>query len=281
MPSTRDARPETRRKEATHVKVGISCIITPRDWTWRETFEKATAAGYEAIELVLRDNSELDWDTPVDDIRAIRQMAADFGLELDSLCPQTSKRIDLMSGDPAVRAEGKDRCKKLLEIARQLGIDGVLVVPGSVTPEIHYDDGYARALEGFCELAPFAEDIGVTLAIEYVWNKFLLSPLEWKRFLDEIGSDRVGLFFDTGNMTIFGFPEQWVKIVGKGVKKVHFKDFKRMMEWKPLLQGDVDFPAVMRELRNIGFDGVCLSEVDPGLAPIEETAATIRQILEM
>ncbi|MBM3956811.1 MAG: hypothetical protein FJ313_02020, partial [Gemmatimonadetes bacterium] len=94
------------------MKVGISCIITPRDWTWRETFEKATAAGYEAIELVLRDNSELDWDTPADDIRAIRQMAADFGLELDSLCPQTSKRIDLMSGDPAVRAEGKDRCKK-------------------------------------------------------------------------------------------------------------------------------------------------------------------------
>ena len=263
------------------MKVGISCIITPREWTWRETFEKCKAAGYEAIELVLRDNSELDWDTPVGDIRAIRQMGEDVGLELDSLCPQTSRRIDVMSGDPQVRQEGKDRCKRLLEIAKELGIDGVLVVPGSVTPEVHYDDGYARALEAFCELAPFAEDIGVTIAIEYVWNKFLLSPLEWKRFLEEIGSDRVGLFFDTGNMVIFGFPEQWVKIVGKGVKKVHFKDFKRPSEWPPLLQGDVDFPAVMRELRKIGFDGACLSEVSPGIAPIEETAAAIRKILEM
>jgi len=263
------------------VKVGISCIITPREWTWRETFEKCKAAGYEAIELVLRDNSELDWDTPVEDIRAVRRMGEDMGLELDSLCPQTSRRIDMMSGDPNVRAEGKDRCKKLLEIAKELGIDGVLVVPGSVTPEVHYDDGYARALEAFCELAPFAEDIGVTIAIEYVWNKFLLSPLEWKRFLEEIGSERVGLFFDTGNMVIFGFPEQWVRIVGKGVKKVHFKDFKRPSEWPPLLQGDVDFPAVMRELRNIGFDGACLSEVAPSIAPIEETAAAIRQILAM
>ena len=170
---------------------------------------------------------------------------------------------------------------ELMEIAKELGMDGVLVVPGAVTSEVHYDDGYARALEAFSEVAPFAEDIGVTIAIEYVWNKFLLSPLEWKRFIEEVGSDRVGLFFDTGNMTIFGFPEQWVKIIGKGVKKVHFKDFKRPTEWTALLEGDVDFPAVMAELRNIGFDGCCLSEVSPGIAPIEDTAAAIRKILEM
>ncbi len=263
------------------MKVGISCIITPREWTWRETFEKSKAAGYDSIELVLRDDSELTWDTPVDEIRAIRKMGEDMGFELDSLCPQTSTRIDVMSPDASVRAEGKDRIRKLLEIAKELGMDGVLVVPGAVTSEVHYDDGYARALEAFSEVAPFAEDIGVTIAIEYVWNNFLLSPLEWKRFIEEVGSDRVGLFFDTGNMTIFGFPEQWVKIIGKGVKKVHFKDFKRPTEWTALLEGDVDFPAVMAELRNIGFDGCCLSEVSPGIAPIEDTAAAIRKILEM
>jgi len=263
------------------VKVGISCIITPREWTWRETFETCKAAGYDAIELVLRDDSELDWDTPVEQIRDIRGMGEDMGFELDSLCPQTSKRIDLMSPDAAVREESKDRCKKLLEIAKELGMDGVLVVPGAVTPEVHYDDGYSRALEAFSDLAPFAEDIGVTIAIEYVWNKFLLSPLEWRSFLGEIGSERIGLFFDTGNMTIFGFPEQWVKIIGNGVKKVHFKDFRRPTEWTPLLEGDVDFPAVMAELRKIGFDGCCLSEVSPGIAPLEDTAAAIRKILEM
>ncbi|MGQ9731175.1 MAG: sugar phosphate isomerase/epimerase family protein [Candidatus Zipacnadales bacterium] len=263
------------------MKVGISCIITPKEWSWRETFERCWAVGYEGIELVLRDDSELDWDTPVEQIRTIRRMGEDMGFKLDSLCPQTSKRIDLMAVDPAVRRESKDRCKRLLEIAKELGIDGVLVVPGAVTSEVHYDDAYSRAVEAFRELAPFAEAIGVTIAIEYVWNKFLLSPLEWRRFLGEIGSKRVGLFLDTGNMTIFGYPEQWVKIVGTGVKKVHFKDFKRPYTWTPLLEGDVDFPAVMRELRSIGFDGCCLSEVAPSIAPLEVTAAAIRKILEM
>jgi L-ribulose-5-phosphate 3-epimerase len=273
------ARP--RREEASVLKVGISGIITPREWTWRETMETCKAAGYEAIEVTLRDDSELDYDTPPEGIRAIADMAADLGMEIDSLCPQTSRRVDVMSGDPKVREAGKETCRKLLEIAREMGVDGVLVVPGAVTAEVHYDDGYARALEAFCELAPFAEDIGVTIAIEYVWNKFLLSPLEVKRFLDEVGSERVGLFFDTGNMVIFGFPEQWVKICGHHVKKVHFKDFKRPNEWTPLLEGDVDFPAVMGELRKIGFDGCCLSEVSPGTAPIEETAKAIRKILSM
>jgi L-ribulose-5-phosphate 3-epimerase len=263
------------------LKVGISGIITPREWTWRETMEKCKAAGYDAIEVTLRDDSELDYDTPPDGIRAIAKMAEDMGMEIDSICPQTSRRVNVMANEPEVREEGKETCKRLLEIAKEMGVDGVLVVPGAVTADVHYDDAYGRALEAFSELAPFAEDFGVTIAIEYVWNKFLLSPLEMKRFLDEVGSDRVGLFFDTGNMVIFGFPEQWVKIVGHHVKKVHFKDFKRPNEWTPLLEGDVDFPAVMVELRKIGFDGCCLSEVSPSTAPIEATAEAIRKILEM
>jgi len=264
------------------MQVGISGIITPSEWTWRETMEKCQAAGYEAIEVTLRDGSELDFDTPPEGIRAIAQAAADLGMTIDSMCPQSRTRsCNVMANEPEVRQAGKDNIKRLLEITKAMGVDGVLVVPGAVTPEVHYDDGYSRALEAFCELGPFAEDIGVTIAVEYVWNKFLLSPLEMKTFLDDIGSERVGLFFDTGNMVIFGFPEQWVKICGRHVKKVHFKDFKRPDQWPPLLQGDVDFPAVMRELRRIGFDGACLSEVSPGIAPIEETAAAIRQILAM
>jgi len=264
------------------MKVGISGIITPGEWTWRETMEKSKAAGYEAIEVTLRDASELSFDTPAEGVREIATIAADLGLTIDSICPQSrARQCNVMDGDPAVRQAGKDTIKRLLEIAKTMGVDGVLVVPGVVTSEVHYDDAYSRALAAFCELAPFAEAIGVTIAIEYVWNRFLLSPLEMRRFLDEIGSDRVGLFFDTGNMVIFGFPEQWVKICGRHVKKVHFKDFKRPDQWPPLLQGDVDFPAVMRELRKIGFDGACLSEVAPSIAPIEETAAAIRKILTM
>ncbi|MFO7946590.1 MAG: TIM barrel protein, partial [Armatimonadota bacterium] len=101
-------------------------------------------------------------------------------------------------------------------------------------------------------------------------------------FCDEVASPRVGLFFDTGNMVIFGFPQHWVRICGKHLMKVHFKDFQRDgYEWKPLLEGDVNFPAVMKELRKIGYDGALLSEVSPRIAPIEETADAIRKIMEM
>ena len=154
-------------------------------------------------------------------------------------------------------------------------------MPGRVSEECHYDDAYFNAVTSLRKLAPFAEDIGVTIAVEHVWNRFLLSPMEWARFLGDINSDRVGLFFDTGNMVIQSFPEQWVKIVGDGVKKVHFKDFKRDgYEWTPLLEGDVDFAACMVELRKIGYDDALLSEVSPGIAPIEDTAAAIRQIID-
>ncbi len=164
-----------------------------------------------------------------------------------------------------------DTVKRILETVKKFGIETWLMVPGRVSETCHYDDAYYNALVALRELAPFAEEIGV-----------LLSPMEWARFLCEINSPRVGLYFDTGNMVIQSYPEQWVKIVGTGVKKVHFKDFQRQgYEWKPLLEGDVDFPAVMAELRKIGYDDALLSEVSPSLAPIEETAQAIARIMEM
>ena len=99
------------------MKVGISCIITPREWTWRETMETCKAAGYDAIEVTLRDDSELDYDTPPEGIRAIASMAEDSGMEIDSICPQTSRRVNVMANEPEVREEGKETCKRLLEIA--------------------------------------------------------------------------------------------------------------------------------------------------------------------
>ena len=92
----------------------------------------------------------------------------------------------------------------------------------------------------------------------------------------------IGFYFDSGNMVIQGYPEQWVNILGRHIKKVHLKDFRRSdHSWPPLTEGDVDFPAVMAELRNIGYDDALLSEVGAGTAPFEETAAAIRRIIEM
>jgi len=265
------------------MKVGLSGIITPSEWSYQETLQNAKDAGYEAFELTFREDRDTSLGSMTDaKIAEMMKMAEDMGIELCSTVGSGEPRPDIMTCDEAVRRNSVDEIKRILEVVAKFGIDTWLLVPGRVSEQCHYDDAYYNARDALLDLAPFAEDIGVTIAVEYVWNRFLLSPMEFSRFLGEIGSTRVGLYFDTGNMVIQSYPEQWVKIVGDGVKKVHFKDFQRQgYEWKPLLEGDVDFPAVMSELRNIGYDDALLSEVSPKIDSLEATAAKIRQIMEM
>lgn len=265
------------------MNVGLSCIITPREWSYAETLKNAKAAGYQSLELVIRDDWDITLDTAEAKLAAMARQAADEGLELVSICPQfRNAPKDVMTNDAAVREQSIETIKRCLNIARALGIDTMLLTLGALTPQLYYNEAYANALQALQKTAPAAEDLGVNIAIEYVWNKFLLSPLEFARFCDEVASPRVGLFFDTGNMTVFGYPEHWVRICGKHLMRVHFKDFKRQgYQWTPLLEGDVDFPAVMAELRKIGFDGALLSEVAPSIASLEDTAAAIRKIMAM
>ena len=265
------------------MQVGISGIITPSEWSFEETLKNIKAAGYEAFELTFRE----DRDTAIGSMTDARiaemvKMAEDHEIRLAAAVGSGEPRPDIMTCDESVRVRSKDGIKRILEVVRKFGIDTWLLVPGRVSEQCHYDDAYYNARDAMLDLAPFAEEIDVVIAIEYVWNRFLLSPMEFARFLGEIGSSHVGLYFDTGNMVIQSYPEQWVKIVGAGVKKVHFKDFKREgYQWTPLLEGDVNFPLVMAELRKIGYDDALLSEVSPRTAPIEETAKAIRQIMEM
>lgn len=265
------------------MKVGLSGIITPSEWSYQETLQKARDAGYEAFELTFREDRDTKLSTMTDQkIQDMVSMAQDMGIELAAAAGAGEPRPDIMTCDEKRRRESMDEIKHILEIVKKFGIDTWLLVPGRVSEECHYDVAYYNARDALLDLAPFAEEIDVNIAIEYVWNRFLLSPMEFARFLGEIGSSHVGLYFDTGNMVIQGYPEQWVKIVGRGVKKVHFKDFKRDgYQWTPLLEGDVNFPLVMAELRNIGYDDALISEVSPRIEPLEATARKIRQIMEM
>jgi len=210
-------------------------------------------------------------------------MATDQGIELASLCASVrSAPKDIMTNDDTVRAQSIETIKRALNVTKAFGVDTMLLTMGALTPDLFYNEAYANALKSLQLLAPTAEELNVNIAVEYVWNKFLLSPTEFARFCDEVGSTRIGFFFDSGNMTVFGYAEHWVRICGRHLQKVHVKDFRRKgYEWTPLLQGDVDFPAVMRELRKIGYDGALLSEVSPRIAPLEDTAAAIRKIIEM
>jgi L-ribulose-5-phosphate 3-epimerase len=265
------------------MKVGLSGIITPGDWSTAELIDKAQAAGYESLELTIRDQGEIALATPDSDLRALANMGAERGMEFASVCPMISQAPkNLMTNDREVWEQSLQTVERCLQVTSALGADTLLLTLGALTDELYYNEAYANALKGLQILAPVAEKIGVNIAVEYVWNKFLLSPMEFARFCDEVASPRVGLFFDTGNMVVFGFPQHWVRICGRHLMKVHFKDFKRAgWAWPPLLEGDVHFPEVMAELRKIGYDGPLLSEVDLGIASLEDTAAAIRKIMAM
>jgi len=265
------------------MKVGLSAIITPADWTYDQLLKETAAAGYEALEVCLTSEGELSLATPEADLQAMAGRAADAGIELASVCAQARNHPkDIMTNDTGVWQASLDTIRRCLDQTAALGVDTMLLTMGALNDDLYYNEAYANGLKALQLVAPHAEAVGVNLAVEYVWNKFLLSPMEFARFCDEVASPRVGLFFDTGNMVIFGFPQHWVRICGKHLMKVHFKDFKRQgYEWTPLLAGDVNFPAVMTELRKIGYDGALLSEVAPSIASLEETAGHIRRIMEM
>jgi hexulose-6-phosphate isomerase len=150
---------------------------------------------------------------------------------------------------------------------------------------ISYDVCFERAREAVKQILPTAEKLGVFLAIENVWNKFLLSPLEMRDFIDSFKSKNVGSYFDVGNVLLTGYPEQWIKILGKRIKRVHIKDFKKTFGtaegFVDLLEGDVNFESIKKELAAINYDGFVTAEMIP-FAPgrPEKTANAMKKIFK-
>ena len=265
------------------MKVGLSGIITPPEWSFDELLQQAQQTGYEAVEVCLRTEGELSLQTPPAVLQAMAERARAAGIELSSVCASVSGvPKDIMTNDMQIWQQSLDTIRRCLDATAGLGVGTMLLTMGVLTDELYYNEAYANGLKALQLLAPHAEQLGINIAVEYVWNKFLLSPMEFAHFCDDVASPRVGLFFDTGNMVIFGFPQHWVRICGKHLMMVHFKDFKRNgSQWTGLLEGDVHFPAVMAELRKIGYDGALLSEVAPSIASLEDTATAIRKIMAM
>ncbi len=188
----------------------------------------------------------------------------------------------LTSSDPAARDRGKQIVAKCLEVAGKLGATGILVVPGAVEvffnpamEVVQYDVAVQRVEEAMKELVPVAEKNKVAIGIENVWNKMFLSPLEARDFVDRFGSEYLGWFFDVGNILSVGMPEQWIRILGERIKKVHVKDFRRNVGtldgFVDLLEGDVNWPEVMKALREVGYDDFLIAEMIPCYAHAPET----------
>jgi len=241
--------------------------------TVAECMAMARDAGYDGIELSLDEEGEISLDSSEKEILEIKKIAEDQGIEIASLATGLYWAYPVTSSDPGIRQKSKDIVRKQLEIAACLGTDGILVVPGAVagldpgSEVVQYDVAYNRALEAFAELKAEAESFKVSIGLENVWNKFLLSPLEMRDFIDRIDSPYVGAYLDVGNIIYTGYPEHWIRILGKRIKKVHFKDYRRgvgtLEGFVDLLAGDVNFPEVIRALNDIGYDDYVTAEMIP------------------
>lgn len=263
------------------MQVGISHLVVP-DLTIKEFAQQSAAAGYEVVELCMRNEGELTTKTSTEELQALAAEIRGAGLEPVSMVHGQVTGNLLDSG--AAQHTSIEETVKGLEACAAMGIGCTLHTLGSLSPELYYDDAYRNGVSSLKEIAGAAESLGVDLAVEFVWSGFLFSPLEMRRFLDEVDSPRIGFYFDPGNMAVFQFPHHWVKIVGPHIKMVHLKDWKGGPlngGWPALLEGNVDYVAMNRELRAIGYDGPMISEVPPSDAPLDVTAESIRKIIAM
>ena len=263
------------------MKKGINIWSFPAG-SVRENLALAKKAGFEGVELALNADGELSMKSSERELLDIRAAAEELGLSLYSLSCGLCWELRLSDDDPTVREKAKDMIKKQIDTAKTLGADTILVVPGVVNtsfafPEkrVPYDVCYERALEGLLELRSYAEAAKVNIGLENVWNKFLLSPMEMRDFIDKIGSEYVGAYLDIGNTVYCSYPEDWVRILGKRIKKVHFKDYREtaggLHGFVDLLAGDVNYPAVMDALLEIGYDDWVSAEMIPAYKNYPET----------
>ncbi|HSK69710.1 MAG TPA: sugar phosphate isomerase/epimerase family protein, partial [Candidatus Limnocylindria bacterium] len=246
------------------MKTGVSFFTFGQDADIMEACAQSAKAGYDGVELVLSESGSLPMGITERELVALRRRIGDMGLSVCSVGAWNLWQYNMAGEDPHAASHARDIVRKQIECASLLGADTVLVVPGWVGTNfapgvVSYDVAYDNASRALGELAPFAAAARVAIGVENVWNKFLLSPLEFRRFLDEIGSPWVGAYFDVGNIIYIGYPEQWLRILGKKhVKKVHFCDCRGdqagLGMFVDLLEGDVDFAAVMGALRDIGYD---------------------------
>ncbi|SFT29375.1 sugar phosphate isomerase/epimerase [Paenibacillus sp. BC26] len=257
------------------MKKGVNIWSFPQGTTIAESIRIAKDAGFEGIELSLNETGELSLEATEQEVRDIKSQLEQADLEICGLATGLYWSYSMTSESAANRTKAMDITRKQLELAASFGVDTILVIPGAVGVDfipdsevVDYERAYDRALECITTLSSDAKAAGVSIGIENVWNKFLLSPLELRTFIDTVNSDYVGSYFDVGNVVANGYPEQWVRILGNRIKKVHFKDYRRqaggLHGFVDLLAGDVNYPAVVEALRASDYNNYVIAEMIPG-----------------
>ncbi len=247
------------------IRMAVEYNMLPTKLSILERFQLSKDCGFERIECpTTRDPGDAD---------RMKAAAEKTGLPIHSVMNMDHWEYPFSSPDPAVVERSLEGARVSIHNAHLWGATTVLLVPAVVNAQTTYKEAYERSQVAIRKLIPLADELNVTLALEEVWNKFLLSPLEFAHYIDEYHSPRIRAYFDVGNVVLYGYPQDWIRVLGKRIAKLHIKDFSfrhqpgtdnSLASWVAPGEGDIDWKAVYAALRDVGYEGTATLELDPG-----------------
>jgi hexulose-6-phosphate isomerase len=241
------------------IKKAVEFEMLPTKGSYADRFQIARDAGFEQVECpTMPDEHEAE---------EVKKASEKTGLRIHSVMNMAHWKYPLSSSDPAVVAQSVKGMETSLRNAHFWGAETVLLVPAVVNAETRYRDAWTRSQYEIRKLIPMAQQLNVIIGVEEVWNKFLLSPLEFTRYIDDFNSPWVRAYFDVGNVVFYGYPQDWIRTLGKRIVKLHIKDFKfenDVTKWTPLREGAINWPEIYRALSEIGYTGSATVELEGG-----------------
>ncbi len=247
------------------IKKAVLYSMLPENLSELERFQLAKDCDFAAIECGTTDDPK--------EADALLAASKKTGVIIHSVMNRDHWKYPLSSSDADVVGKSIAGLKTSLHNAKLWGAETVLLVPAVVNPQTTYKQAWERSQKQIREILPMAKELGVVIAVEEVWNKFLLSPLEFASYVDDFHSPYLKSYFDVGNVVLYGYPQDWIRTLGSRIAKVHIKDFsfrqnaeikKRVPEWVNLRDGDIDWKEVYRAFRDIGYHGVATTELEGG-----------------
>ena len=241
------------------IKKGLVFDMVSDKLSYADRFKMVRDSGFEVVQAL----------TEPDERKAqeMKQAADAANVRIDSVMNVDHWQYPLSSSDPAVIDKSLNGMRTSLRNAKLWGADVVLLVPAVVNSQTSYRDAWTRSQTQIRKLIPLAQELNVVIGIEEVWNRFLLSPIEMAQYVDEFRSPWIKAWFDVGNVVLYGYPQDWIRTLGKRIVKVHLKDFKRKQggyDWVNLGDGDVEWPAVRQAFSDIGYGGSVIAELEQG-----------------
>ena len=245
------------------IKKAVQINMLPKTLSYAARFKLARDVGFEGVEGQTVDDPKV--------AEEIKKASEDAGIPIHSVMNMAHWKFPFSSRDSAVVKTSLDGMATSLHNAKLWGAQTVLLVPAVLNPDTSYQEAWTRSQANIRTLIPLAEELKVIIAIEEVWNKFLLSPLEMAKYVDEFQTPWVQQYFDVGNVVLYGYPQDWIRTQGKRIAKVHLKDFKMEKGWHPVTaqfvnlgDGDIDWPAVRKAFADIGYTGWATTELEGG-----------------